>query len=187
MLGPNEKIFGVFRHSGSVGLTKVTFDRPWVADLLVKAFAMKCPEAEFTSVYVSVNSQRDLHVDSNNTAGKSGKNNYIYPIVMPRRGGDLSIEISDGDVVRGKVTEMMDQRGNWESALWMCISFEAGTYHCFQSPQTPCSSSVEGFEDSHCGVHHWSPSELARSGPGDCQRDRVSDPDSCAMTVCPQP
>ena len=71
MLGPNEKIFGVFRHGGSVGLTKATFDRPWVADLLVKAFAMKCPEAEFTSVYVSLNSQRDLHVDSNNMAGKN--------------------------------------------------------------------------------------------------------------------
>ena len=27
MLGPNEKVFGAFRHGGAVGLTKATFDR----------------------------------------------------------------------------------------------------------------------------------------------------------------
>ena len=108
MLGPNEKIFGAFRHGGAVGLTKATFERQWAAEFLVKTFVMKCPDAEFTSLYVSVNSQRDLHIDSNNMMGK---NNYLYPVAMPRRGGDLWVEISDGDVVRGKVTEMMDGRG----------------------------------------------------------------------------
>ena len=65
MLGPNEKVFGAFRHGGAVGLTKATYDRTWVADFLVKTFVTKCPDAEFTSLYVSVNSQKDLHIDSN--------------------------------------------------------------------------------------------------------------------------
>ena len=108
MLGPNEKVFGAFRHGGAVGLTKATFDRTWVADFLVKTFVTKCPDAEFTSLYVSVNSQKDLHIDSNNMMGK---NNYLYPVAMPRRGGDLWVELSDGDVVRGKITAMEDGRG----------------------------------------------------------------------------
>ena len=108
MLGPNEKVFGAFRHGGAVGLTKATYDRTWVADFLVKTFVTKSPDAEFTSLYVSVNSQKDLHIDSNNMMGK---NNYLYPVAMPRRGGDLWVELSDGDVVRGKITAMEDGRG----------------------------------------------------------------------------
>ncbi|CAE7609261.1 GIP [Symbiodinium sp. CCMP2456] len=108
MLGSHERVFGVFRHGGAVGLTRATFDRSWIVEFFVKTFVMKCPDAEFTSLYVSVNAQKDLHTDSNNLSGKS---NYLYPIVMPRRGGDLWIEISDGDIVRGKVTEMLDSRG----------------------------------------------------------------------------
>ena len=40
-----------------------------------------------------------------------GKNNYLYPVAIPRRGGDLWVELSDGDVVRGKITAMEDGRG----------------------------------------------------------------------------
>ncbi|CAE7229842.1 RE1, partial [Symbiodinium sp. CCMP2456] len=67
-----------------------------------------CVQISLRGSQISVNAQKDLHIDSNNLSGKS---NYLYPIVMPRRGGDLWIEISDGDVVRGKVTEMLDSRG----------------------------------------------------------------------------
>ena len=108
MLDPNERIFGAFRHGGSVGITKVTTEKKWVTEFLVKAFLELCPDAEFTSLYVSVNSPRNLHMDSNNL---TGKNNYLYPVVMPRRGGDLWVEIRDGDVVKGKISEMVDQRG----------------------------------------------------------------------------
>ena len=79
-----------------------------MTEFLVKAFLELCPDAEFTSLYVSVNSPRSLHMDSNNL---TGKNNYLYPVVMPRRGGDLWVEIRDGDVVKGKISEMVDQRG----------------------------------------------------------------------------
>ena len=107
-LGPSEQKFGVFRHGGSVGLTRATYDKPWAAELFVRALREKAPESEFTAVYVSVNNSREVHVDSNNLAGSS---NYLLPIVLPRRGGDLWVELADGDVVRGKVSEMVDQRG----------------------------------------------------------------------------
>eukprot|EP00439_Symbiodinium_sp_Y106_P050419 s505_g6.t1 len=96
-LEPNERVFGVFRHGGAVGATKVTTEKQWVTEFLVRALLELRPDAEFTSLYVSVNSQKDLHIDSNNMLGKS---NYLYPVVMPRRGGDLWIELRDGDVVK---------------------------------------------------------------------------------------
>ena len=107
-LGPNDQKFGVFRHGGSVGLTRVTYDKPWMAELMVRAIREKAPEAEFTAVYVSVNSSRDVHVDSNNLMGTF---NYVLPVILPRRGGDLWVELADGDIVKGKVTERVDGKG----------------------------------------------------------------------------
>eukprot|EP00439_Symbiodinium_sp_Y106_P079760 s160_g18.t1 len=107
-LGPNDKKFGVFRHGGSVGLTRVTYDKPWAAELFVRAFVEKVPEAEFSAIYVSVNANKEVHSDYNNLYGTF---NHVLPIVLPKRGGDLWIELSDGDVVRGKVSEMVDHKG----------------------------------------------------------------------------
>ena len=108
-LTPNEQKFGVFRHGGKVGLTRATYDKPWAAELFVHALRTKAPDADFTAIYVSVNNFREVHVDSNNLVGSS---NYLLPVVLPRRGGDVWVELSDGDVVRGKVSEMLDQKGN---------------------------------------------------------------------------
>ena len=107
-LGPNDEKFGVFRHGGSVGLTRVTYDKPWAAELLVRAFSERVPEAEFSAIYVSVNANKEVHSDYNNL---NGTFNDVLPIVLPKRGGDLWIELSDGDVVRGKVSEMVDHKG----------------------------------------------------------------------------
>ena len=107
-LDPGDRKFGVFRHGGSVGLTRVTYDKPWFTELLVRAMKEKCPDAEFSALYLSVNTPRDVHVDSNNLTGVP---NYVYPIVVPSRGGSLWIELRDGDVVRGKISEMIDQCG----------------------------------------------------------------------------
>ena len=108
-LGPTEKVFGVFRHGGRVGLTKATYDSPWAAELFVRALKERCLEAEFSAIYLSVNAARDVHIDSNNL---SGVPNYVYPIVKPRTGGDLWIELRDGDIVRGKISEMVDRNGH---------------------------------------------------------------------------
>ena len=107
-LDPGDKVYGVFRHGGRVGLTKATYDQPWVAELFVRATREKCPEAEFSAVYISVNTSRQIHVDANNLVGMP---NYLYPIVMPKHGGNLWIELRDGDVVRGKIIDMLDQKG----------------------------------------------------------------------------
>ena len=108
-LTPNEQKFGVFRHGGKVGLTRATYDKPWAAELFVQALRRKVPEAEFTAIFVSVNNSREVHIDSNNLVGSS---NYLLPVVLPRRGGDIWVELADGDVVRGKVSEMIDQKGH---------------------------------------------------------------------------
>ncbi|CAE7421078.1 Eef1g [Symbiodinium sp. CCMP2592] len=108
-LGEGDRKFGVFRHGGSVGLTKVTYDKPWGAELLVRLMRERSPEAEFSALYVSVNTTKEVHIDVNNLVGK---NNFVYPLVLPRRGGDLWIELGDGDVVRGKVIEMIDHKGS---------------------------------------------------------------------------
>ena len=62
-LDPGDRKFGVFRHGGSVGLTRVTYNRPWIVELLVRAMKEKCPDAEFSALYLSVNTPRDVHVD----------------------------------------------------------------------------------------------------------------------------
>ncbi|CAE7228639.1 RE1, partial [Symbiodinium sp. CCMP2456] len=108
-LNPNDRVFGVFRHGGRVGLTKATYDHPWIAEIFVKALVGRCPEAEFSAVYVSVNTTREIHIDSNNLTGMS---NYVYPLAMPSKGGGLWIELADGDVVRGKIVEMQDKKGH---------------------------------------------------------------------------
>ena len=107
-LGPNDKKFGVFRHGGSVGLTRVTYEKPWAAELLGRAFLERVPEVEFSAIYVSVNANKEVHADYNNL---NGTFNHLLPIVLPKRGGDLWMELSDGDVVRGKVSEMVDHKG----------------------------------------------------------------------------
>ena len=106
-LNSSEQKFGVFRHGGLVGLTKATYDLPWVAELLVRALKEKCPEAEFSAIYVSVNTAREIHTDVNNLVGVP---NYLYPIAVPHKGGELWIELSDGDVVKGKIKEMVDSQ-----------------------------------------------------------------------------
>ena len=107
-LDPGDRVYGVFRHGGRVGLTKATYDQPWVAELFVRAIKEKCQGAEFSAVYISVNTTKEIHVDANNLIGMP---NYLYPIVMPKQGGNLWIELRDGDVVKGKIVDMVDQKG----------------------------------------------------------------------------
>ncbi|CAE7343225.1 lgrC, partial [Symbiodinium sp. KB8] len=107
-LDHGDRKFGVFRHGGQVGLTRATYEYPWIARFFARAVKEKSPEAEFSALYMSVNTSREVHADSNNLTGLP---NYLYPIAVPRRGGDLWIELSDGDVVKGKIVEMVDAKG----------------------------------------------------------------------------
>ena len=69
----------------------------------------KAPEAEFAAVYVSINSEREVHIDRNNAMGTL---NYLLPIAMPRRGGKIWQELRNGDTVHGRVVELKSQDGS---------------------------------------------------------------------------
>ena len=107
-LPDDEKVYGMFRHGGRLGITKATVERPWFVRLLTRAFKEKVPDAEFAAVYISINNEREVHIDRNNALGAV---NYILPVCMPRRGGELWMELRDGDVVSGKVIELVSSEG----------------------------------------------------------------------------
>ena len=68
--------------------------------MLVKMVLEICPEASFTSILVSHNTQRDMHRDSNNDYNTE---NVIVPISCPDRGGDIWVELKPGDKVEGPI------------------------------------------------------------------------------------
>ena len=108
LLPEDEKVYGMFRHGGRLGVTKATLERPWFAKLLTRVFKERAPDAEFAAVYISMNNEREVHIDRNNALGAV---NYILPLSMPRRGGELWMELRDGDVVSGKVIELVSSEG----------------------------------------------------------------------------
>ena len=107
-LPQEETKYGMFRHGGKLGVTKATVERPWFARLLNRFFKEKVPDAEYAAVFVSNNNEREVHIDRNNAVGMV---NHVLPISMPRRGGELWMELRDGDVVSGKVVELASREG----------------------------------------------------------------------------
>ena len=103
-----EAKYGMFRHGGKLGITRATVERPWFARVLNKVFKEKVPDAEYAAVFVSMNNEREVHIDRNNAVGMV---NHILPLLMPRRGGELWMELRDGDVVSGKVLELTSPDG----------------------------------------------------------------------------
>ena len=59
-LPDDEKVYGMFRHGGRLGITKATVERPWFVRLLTRAFKEKVPDAEFAAVYISMNNEREV-------------------------------------------------------------------------------------------------------------------------------
>ncbi|CAE7696193.1 unnamed protein product [Symbiodinium microadriaticum] len=108
-LPASENVYGMFRHGGKAGVTRATVERPWFAKLLLRMLRDKAPEAEFAAVYVSINSEREVHIDRNNAMGTL---NYLLPIAMPRRGGEIWQELRNGDTVHGRVVELKSQDGS---------------------------------------------------------------------------
>ena len=108
MLPSTENIYGMFRHGGKTGITRATIERPWFAKILLKLMLDKAPDAEFAAIFVSVNNEREVHIDRNNAMGTL---NYLLPIVMPRKGGDIWQELRNGDVVQGRVSELETPEG----------------------------------------------------------------------------
>ena len=103
-----ERKFGVFRHGGSVGWLRGLGDYPELTKLLSRLILTANPEATFTAIQVARNMDKGMHRDFNNDEQAL---NYVYPIRVPRQGGDLWVELSKGDTVQGEVLERMDERG----------------------------------------------------------------------------
>ena len=103
-----ENNYGMFRFGGKAGVTRATVERPWLARVLLKLLKDKAPDAEFASIFISVNNEKEVHIDRNNAMGTL---NYILPLVMPRRGGEIWQELRNGDVVSGRILELQSQDG----------------------------------------------------------------------------
>ena len=99
---------GAFRHGGVTGLLKDTEKYPWLSRLMVRCFTELDNEITFTAVYMSINTERNAHVDKNNQGGSM---NYVIPVVSPKSGGGLWVELKNGDQVLGPVTTRTDSSG----------------------------------------------------------------------------
>ena len=103
-----ERKFGVFRHGGAVGWLTGFGENPQVSRVLARLVTEVVPEATFTSIWVSRNVQRLMHVDQNNDEATY---NYAIPIRVSHKGGELWVELRKGDRVSGPVKEKVNDKG----------------------------------------------------------------------------
>ena len=96
--------FGVFRHGGAVGWMKRIDEFPHLVQILSRLVVECNPEATFTSMLVSVNSQKPLHKDNNNDPRT---HNHVIPIMVPSRGGEAWVELRQGDCVHGVIEQRL--------------------------------------------------------------------------------
>ncbi|CAE7329845.1 TY5A [Symbiodinium sp. CCMP2592] len=100
--------FGVFRHGGSVGWLRGFAEYPGLAKVLSRIIVHVNPEATFTAIWVAKNSERGMHKDFNNDEAAV---NYVMPVRMPSKGGELWVELAKGDEVRGAILQRQDEKG----------------------------------------------------------------------------
>ena len=99
---------GAYRHGGVTGLLKATEKYPWLTRLMVRCFTELDDDITFTAVYMSVDTERDVHVDRNN---QDGSMNYVIPVAVPKSGGGVWVELRPGDRVSGSVSTRADSTG----------------------------------------------------------------------------
>ena len=104
----DELKFGVFRHGGSVGWLKGFKEFPELTRVLARIILHDNPEATFTAIMVAKGNEKGMHRDFNNDEDAV---NYVKPTRMPKRGGDLWVELGPGDRVVGEVMERRDEQG----------------------------------------------------------------------------
>ena len=99
--------FGVFRHGGSVGWLKNFKEYPELTRVLSGIIHHDQPEATFTAIMVTRGNDKGMHRDFNNDVEAV---NYVMPISIPRRGGELWVELAHGDKVSGLIVERRDDQ-----------------------------------------------------------------------------
>eukprot|EP00439_Symbiodinium_sp_Y106_P022018 s3672_g2.t1 len=99
--------FGVFRHGGSVGWLKNFKEYPELTRVLSGIIHHDHPEATFTAIMVTKGNEKGMHKDFNNDEDAV---NYVMPISIPRRGGELWVELGQGDKVSGSIVERRDDQ-----------------------------------------------------------------------------
>ncbi|CAE7238296.1 unnamed protein product [Symbiodinium sp. CCMP2592] len=68
-LTSTENNYGMFRFGGKVGVTKATIERPWLAKIVLGLLKDKAPDAEFASVFISVNNEREVKSGKSSETG----------------------------------------------------------------------------------------------------------------------
>ena len=107
---------------GAHGITTCTTRRPAFTELLNRIVRDKCPSFEFTSVAVCYNIQAPVHTDKYNIG-----QNALLPLKLPRAGGNLWLELRQGDTVQGDIALHPQQRaGAVHDIVGQLVSLKAG-------------------------------------------------------------
>ena len=99
---------GAYRHGGVVGVMNSTWEFPHMTQILTRILQRSMPEATFTAILVSTNTLREVHKDVNND---SSTLNYLVPVVCPRKGGGVWVQLQPGDVVQGELSQRPNSKG----------------------------------------------------------------------------
>ena len=135
----DEVKFGVYRHGSNVGWMRGISAYPQLSRVLSDIVKNYNPEATFTAIWVARNADRGMHRDFNNDETAM---NYVVPIRMPKKGGDLWVELSPGDQLVGEITARPDERGH--QRFGQLLPLQQGKPNVFSPRKTHEVTSWEG-------------------------------------------
>ena len=91
------KCVGMYTHGGVVGVSVMAKQRPELTKLLCHAVQSAAgASAAFTTIMLNVNITAPVHKDSYNQ-----DHSVLVPLLMPKKGGNLWLELRQGDTVEG--------------------------------------------------------------------------------------
>ena len=89
---------GAYVHGGKVGVTRATKARPQLTRLLCRMLLDRAPDVSFTSLQLLANVSSPVHTDRYNDGL-----NFLLPVKLPPHGGNVWLELCEGDHIRGPV------------------------------------------------------------------------------------
>ena len=121
-------MFGMFRHGGCLGLTRLTRDLPGFAALLARLVREVLPSATFTTVVYSVDAQALIHKDRHNDYASLS---HLVPLAMPTSGGRLWTQLCSGDEVSESLRFLIIRvcRSGASAGVGKALSFRPGLLH----------------------------------------------------------